>query len=159
MKQKDIEQIMHDGSTGMSLIVKTVARMMIAVIILFAFYIILYGHLTPGGGFAGGVILAIAYTLMMLAFSRKMALHKFSDFWASFWDNIGMLAFIVLGFLGLNAGYFLYNFIWHGKPFHLVSAGIIPLANIAIGVKVGACLYAIFIGLSIYGRLIIKEEE
>jgi multicomponent Na+:H+ antiporter subunit B len=159
MKQKDIEQIIHDDSTGMSLIVKTVARMMIAVIILFAFYIILYGHLTPGGGFAGGVIFAIAYTLMMLAFSRKMALHKFSDFWASFWDNVGMLSFIVLAFLGLNGGYFLYNFIWHGEPFHLVSAGIIPLANIAIGVKVGACLYAIFIGLSIYGRLIIKEEE
>ncbi|RKZ34709.1 hypothetical protein DRQ33_01535 [bacterium] len=159
MKKEQIEKIVHDDGIGMSLIVKTVARMMIAVILLFGFYIIIYGHLTPGGGFAGGVILAIAYTLMMLALSRKIALEKFSDFWASFWDNIGMLSFIVIGFIGLSVGYFLYNFLWHGEPFHLISAGIIPLANISIGIKVGACLYAIFIGLSIYGRVIVKEEE
>ena len=159
MKKKKIEEIVHDENLGMTLIVKTVARMMIAMILLFGFYIIIYGHLTPGGGFAGGVILAIGYTLMMLAFSRKLALKKLSDFWASIWDNLGMLAFIVLGFIGLNFGYFMFNFIWHGTPFHLVSAGFIPLANIAIGVKVGAALYAIFIGLSIYGRIITDEEE
>lgn len=159
MKKATIENIIHDDTKGMTIIVKTVARMMIALILLFGFYIIIYGHLTPGGGFAGGVILAIAYTLMMLAFSRHIALVKFSNFWTSVFDNLGMLAFILIAYIGLAFGFFIHNFIWHGNPFHLVSAGIIPLCNIAIGIKVGAALYAIFIGLSIYGRLILQEEE
>ena len=159
MKQHIIEEIIHDNSKGMTLIVKTVARMMISLILLFGFYIVIFGHLTPGGGFAGGVILAIAFVLMMISFSRHIALAKLNDFWASLFDNLGMLAFIVIGYAGLCVGYFLYNLIWHGTPFRLISAGIIPLCNIAIGVKVGAALYAIFIGLSIYGKLATKEQE
>ncbi|RKZ33403.1 hypothetical protein DRQ27_00265 [bacterium] len=159
MKKAEIERLVHDESIGMTLIVKTVARIMIAMILLYGFYIVLYGHLTPGGGFAGGVILAIAYTLMMLAFSRHIALAKLNDFWASMFDNLGMLAFVILGYIGLNVGIFLYNFLGKGTPFSIVSAGFIPLANISIGIKVGACLYAIFIGLSIYGRLVLREEE
>jgi len=159
MKKNIIEELIHDDSKGMTLIVKTVTRMMVAVIILFGFNIILFGHLTPGGGFAGGVILAIAFTLMMLAFSRHIALAKFSDFWASVFDNLGMLTFIVLGYIGLGFSYFLYNFIWHGTPFHLISSGTILPLNIAIGVKVGASLYAIFVGLSIYGRMVATGEE
>ena len=159
MKKAEIERLVHDESIGMTLIVKTVARIMIAMILLYGFYIVLYGHLTPGGGFAGGVILAIAYTLMMLAFSRHIALAKLSDFWASMFDNLGMLAFVILGYIGLNVGIFLYNFLGKGTPFSIVSAGFIPLANISIGIKVGACLYAVFIGLSIYGRLVLREEE
>jgi len=159
MKKVEIERLVHDESIGMTLIVKTVARIMIAMILLYGFYIVLYGHLTPGGGFAGGVILAIAYTLMMLAFSRHIALAKLNDFWASMFDNLGMLAFVILGYIGLNVGIFLYNFLGKGTPFSIVSAGFIPLANISIGIKVGACLYAVFIGLSIYGRLVLREEE
>lgn len=159
MKKAEVERLVHDESIGMTLIVKTVARIMIAMILLYGFYIVLYGHLTPGGGFAGGVILAIAYTLMMLAFSRHIALAKLNDFWASMFDNLGMLAFVILGYIGLNVGIFLYNFLGKGTPFSIVSAGFIPLANIFIGVKVGACLYAVFIGLSIYGRLVLREEE
>jgi len=159
MKKENIEKIVHDNNLGMSIIVKTIARMMIAPVLLFGFYIMIFGHLTPGGGFAGGVILAIAYTLMFMAFSKKMALAKFSGFWASMWDNLGMLAFIVIGFIGLNVGFFMFNFIAVGEPFKLVSAGIIPLENIAIGIKVGAALYAIFIGLSIYERILIQEED
>lgn len=158
MKVQKIDEILHNPNLGMTLIVKTVARMMISAIILFGFYIILYGHITPGGGFAGGVILAIAFTLTMLSFSRHIALAKFSDFWASMWDNLGMLAFIVIGYIGFSFGYFLFNFVWHGTPYNIVSAGIIPLCNISIGIKVGASLYAIFVGLSIYGRLAMKED-
>jgi len=159
MKQHIIEEIIQDRTKGMTLIVKTIARMMIALIILFGFYIVLFGHLRPGGGFAGGVILAIAFVLMMISFSRHIALVKLSEFWASLFDNLGMLAFIVIGYVGLGVGYFLHNLIWHGTPFRLISSGIILPCNIAIGFKVGASLYAIFICLSIYGRLAGKEEE
>lgn len=154
-----IKELSHDESLGMTVIVKTISRLVMSFIILFGCYIILYGHITPGGGFAGGVIIAIAYVLMMLSFGGKVAMAKFSNFWASTWDNIGALAFVVLGFLGLTGGYFFLNFINHGTPGTLISAGIIPLANISIAIKVGAALYAIFIGLSVYGRLVTEEDK
>ena len=56
---------------GMTIIVKTISSWVKVLIIVFGIYIILFGHLTPGGGFAGGVILASSYILLMLAFGRK----------------------------------------------------------------------------------------
>ncbi len=154
-----IKELSRDDSLGMTVIVKTIARLVMSFIILFGCYIILYGHITPGGGFAGGVIIAIAYVLLMLSFGGKVAMGKLSNFWASMWDNMGALAFVVLGFLGMTGGYFFLNFINHGTPGNLISGGIIPLANISIAVKVGAALYAIFIGLSVYGRIVTEEEK
>ena len=155
----DIKEITRDESLGMTVIVKVISRLVISFILLFGLYIVLYGHITPGGGFAGGVILAIAYVLLVLAFGGKVALAKMSEFRASVWDNLGALAFVVIGFLGLTGGYFFVNFINHGTPGNLLSAGIIPLCNISIAIKVGAALYAIFIGLSIYGRIATGEDK
>ncbi len=145
---------------GMTKIVKTVARLVISFIFLYGLYIVIYGHITPGGGFAGGVFISIAYVLMMLAFSKKVAMRKLSNFAASLCDNLGAFSFFIIGLLGsIFSGYFLYNLINHGTPFRLVSAGTIPLSNLAIGVKVGASLYAIFVALSIYGRVLTEKEE
>jgi len=41
---------------GMSLIVKTITRLTVGLILLYGIYIVLHGHVSPGGGFAGGVI-------------------------------------------------------------------------------------------------------
>ncbi|RKZ31338.1 hypothetical protein DRQ36_02355 [bacterium] len=155
----DIKEITRDKSLGMTIIVKTISRLIVSFILVFGLYIVLYGHITPGGGFAGGVILAISYVLLILAFGGKVAVAKMSGFWASMWDNLGALAFVVIGFLGLIGGYFFLNFINHGTPGKLISAGIIPLCNIAIAVKVGAALYAVFLALSIYGRISTEEDE
>jgi multisubunit Na+/H+ antiporter MnhB subunit len=58
---------------GMSLIVKTIGGWVKVLIFLFGVYIVIFGHLTPGGGFAGGVILASCYILLMLAFGKEQA--------------------------------------------------------------------------------------
>ncbi len=58
---------------GMTVIVKTISSWVKVLIFLFGIYIILFGHLTPGGGFAGGVILASSYVLLMLAFGKEFA--------------------------------------------------------------------------------------
>jgi len=155
----DVKELSQDKSLGMTIIVKTISRLVMSFVILFGCYITVYGHITPGGGFAGGVIVAIAYVLLLLAFGKQIALSKLSNFWASMWDNIGALAFVIIGFLGLTGGYFFLNFINHGTPGQLISGGIIPLCNISIAIKVGAALYAIFIGLSVYGRLVTEEEK
>lgn len=145
----------------MTSIVKTIVRFTMGIIIIFGAYIVLYGHLTPGGGFAGGVILACGYIVLTLAFGKDLALNKMSDKAASIMDNTGALAFLAIGMLGFTGGYFFLNFMNKGRLFELFSAGMIPLCNIAIGIKVMSSLFAIFIALAIFGRYISKlvEEE
>jgi multisubunit Na+/H+ antiporter MnhB subunit len=141
---------------GMTIIVKTVSSWVKVLIFLFGLYIILFGHLTPGGGFAGGVILAASYILLLLAFGREFTEKNLSLNIASRLDCIGAFAFAAIALLGLACGAdsFFYNLIqqqWYaGRPFKLVSAGTIPLSNIAIGLKVGASLFLGALVLSIF---------
>ena len=148
-----------DSPKGMTLIVKTVVRFAIGIVFMFGWYIIIYGHLTPGGGFAGGTILACGYVLLTLAFGKELALTKMSDMAASIVDNTCALLFVLVPILGIAFGYFFLNFPPHGKPFNLVSAGVIPLYNILIGLKVTSSLFAIFLALSIFGRFVSKLVE
>lgn len=143
---------------GMTLIVQTISRWVKGFIFLFGIYIVLYGHLTPGGGFAGGVILACTYILLTLAFGRELALGKMGKTLASELDSSGALLFLCLALFGYTAGYFFLNFLGKGIRFHLFSAGIIPLCNIAIAMKVGSSLFMVFIILSVL-RVVAKGEE
>ena len=144
---------------GMTPIVKTVVRFARGIIFMFGWYIILYGHLTPGGGFAGGTILACGYVILTLAFGKDLALREMSDTAASIIDNTCALLFVTVPIVGFAFGYFFLNFPPHGTPFNLVSAGVIPLYNIIIGLKVTSSLFAIFLALSIFGRFISKLVE
>ena len=138
----------QENSPGMSLIVKTVTRITAGLILLYGIYIVIHGHISPGGGFAGGVIIALSFVLLMLAFGKDIALKKVSAAQASLFESIGAVMFLAIALSGFIGGYFFLNFFTNkGKPFTVFSAGIIPLCNIAISLKVGAGLFAIFIVL------------
>jgi len=141
---------------GMTLIVKTITRLTVGLILLFGIYIILHGHLSPGGGFAGGVIVALSFVHLMLAFGKEFALTKISKSLASNLESIGALMFLSVACLGFFGGTFFLNILNKGVPFKLFSSGIIPLCNIAIGIKVGVGLFAIFLALVVVEK--IKEE-
>jgi multisubunit Na+/H+ antiporter MnhB subunit len=138
------EKSMNDSKHGMTLIVKTVTRITVWLIILYGIYLILHGHLTPGGGFGGGVILALAFLNVLLAYGRS-----FTQKWLNlkFLEDIEATSatlFLFMGILGIAlGGRFLTNFLGHGKPFALLSAGNIPVFNILIGVKVGMSLFLV----------------
>ena len=144
----------HDK--GMSVIVKTITRLTIGLILLYGIYIISHGHLSPGGGFAGGVIIALSFIHLMLAYGKETVFKKFPKGLISFFENSGAIMFLAIALLGFTGGYFFLNFIDKGKPYELFSAGIIPLCNIAIGLKVGAGLFAIFVALVL---LNLESEE
>jgi len=133
----------------MTTIVQTVSGIVGGMMFLFGGYVVLHGHLTPGGGFAGGVIVAASFVLMSLAFGSVEDSERSSYRFSSFFESLGGLSFILIGLFGYFAGHAFLNNLWHavGQPLRLVSAGIIPLANIAIGIKVGAGLWAIFLAL------------
>ena len=143
---------------GMTIIVKTISSWVKVLIFLFGIYIIIFGHLTPGGGFAGGVILASSYILLMLAFGREFAEENLSIGWASKLDCVGALLFAAIALFGLfyGAASFFFNFVHQeyladaDTAFKLISAGTIPLSNLAIGLKVGASLFLIILVLSMF---------
>ena len=148
---------MKNPEKGMTLIVKTITRLTVGLILLYGIYIVLHGHLSQGGGFAGGVIIALSFIHLMLAFGKEVALKKLSQVQASILESLGALMFLSIALLGFLGGYFFFNLFLHkGKPFTLFSAGIIPLCNIAISLKVGAGLFAIFAVLVLFKGL---DEE
>ena len=137
----------REHEKGMSLIVKTITRLTVGLILLYGIYIVSHGHVSPGGGFAGGIIIALSFIHLMLAYGKEVAFKKLSKAVASFFENVGAILFLGIALLGFTGGYFFLNFISKGEPFKLFSAGIIPLCNIAISLKVGAGLFAIFAAL------------
>lgn len=133
---------------GMSLIVKTVTRLTFGLAILYGIYIAVHGHISPGGGFAGGVILALAFTNLLLAFGKDVTLKKLSQPLASFFGGLGGIIFITIAVLGYASGHFFINFIGKGTPFSLFSAGMIPIYNVAaILIKVSAGLFSVLVAL------------
>lgn len=121
--------------TEASLILTSGCSLLFPLLLLIGIYIVLHGHLTPGGGFQGGAVVASAFLLARLVSREKRISKKGSKIAGS----LGGLVFVLIGLVGLTAGgYFLFNFLPKGTPFSLVSAGIIPLIYIAIGFKVGS---------------------
>ncbi len=129
---------------GMTLIVKTVTRITVWMILLYGFYIILHGHLTPGGGFAGGVIIALAFLNVLLAYGRKFTQEWLNIHLLETVESLSALLFVVMGVIGVViGGSFLANFLSKGALFHLVSAGTILPLNIIIGFKVAMSLFLV----------------
>jgi multicomponent Na+:H+ antiporter subunit B len=117
-----------------SLIVVTGCRFVFPLILLFGSYIFVHGHLTPGGGFQGGAIVASGFLLIYLGCrGREPGTDSFNAV-----ESLSGLAFVVIGLIGLVAGgSFLLNFLPEGSLYALISAGIIPLVYVFIGFKVG----------------------
>jgi len=136
---------------GNSKIIKTIAQKLFPFIVLFGFYLISHGHLSPGGGFQGGVVLGTAIILLALSHSIEQTEKKFRSRWLNMLEKLGILTLIFLGFLGIFLGYsFLSNFLPLGKPGQIASGGLILLFNIAIGIKVAAGVSVIFYALVRY---------
>ncbi len=135
---------------GMTLIVKTTISFLIGFITLFGAYIVLTGHLAPGGGFAGGVILAAGLLLVVLAFGADAVRERLGHRLAVVWESVGAIGFLGVAVLGFAAGTFFAHFMPRATGFRLLSGGSIPFSNLAIAVKVAAGLFGAFLMLAAF---------
>ncbi len=111
------------------------SMLLFPLLMLFGVYIFLHGHLTPGGGFQGGVVIASSFLLLMLA---RVSFHL-NHFVISFVESISGFSYVVIGVLGifLAAGFLDNRILPLGQFGSLLSAGAIPLIYSLVGLKVG----------------------
>jgi multicomponent Na+:H+ antiporter subunit B len=86
-----------------SVIVQTLARLLIPLIQIYAVYILLFGQFSPGGGFAAGVIFGASLILAVLVFGVESrpgaaAMNVLRS------DGLGLLVFAAVGGLCLIGG-------------------------------------------------------
>jgi multicomponent Na+:H+ antiporter subunit B len=129
-KRRPASQILQSGTA-----------FLFPLILVFGVYIFLHGHLTPGGGFQGGVVIASAFVLLLLANAsatiNEGVLHLV--------ESLSGASYVAIGILGLvlAAGFLDNRFLDLGEFGTLLSAGAIPLIYSFIGLKVGAELVGI----------------
>jgi len=122
-------------------IVETATELLLPMVILFGIYVFLNGHLSPGGGFQGGAIIASGTMFLLLALPES----HISRLMIAIIESLSGFSYVIVGVLGvIMAGGFLDNRIIDlGSYGSLFSAGAIPLIYVFVGLKVGFELSAV----------------
>ena len=140
-KEKDLKKKIKKRES--SEILLTGSRLLAPVIIIFGIYIFLNGHLTPGGGFQGGAVIASAIMLLFLADTSYKINHTVFG-WI---ESLSGFTYVLIGVLGLviiGADNFLDNRLLPlGEFGKILSAGAIPVIYTLVGLKVGTELASI----------------
>jgi multisubunit Na+/H+ antiporter MnhB subunit len=141
---------------GMTVIVKKTTQLIAGMIFLYGVYVIIHGHLTPGGGFAGGVVVAGSFILVTLAFGSDFMKLVREEAGTTIVESMATIMIILIAVAGLLLGthVFFNNWLPKGTVGQLVSAGVLPLYNIFVGTEVAASIFIIFLSLVIF-----KEES
>ena len=128
-------------ATPASEIVRSATQIMVPLIAIFAAYIIMNGHISAGGGFQGGAVIASAVLLLLLANPSQVLNAAF----LSIIESLAGVLFVLVGMAGLIfAGGFLDNRVLPlGQFGAFFSAGTIPILSVLLGVKVGCELAVI----------------
>jgi len=129
----------HGGAEQVMASTRLAGYVLFPLTIIIGLDVVAHGHLTPGGGFQGGVVLATGIHLLYVAGSydalertRPVHLYEYSEV-------AGALAFVGLGFAGIViAGAYLANVVPYGGFGHLVSAGTVDLLSFAVGIEVAS---------------------
>lgn len=126
-------------------ILQTVAMILVPFIILFGIYVILNGHLSPGGGFSGGAIIGSALILYLNAFGFEKTERFFTA------KTYKIISFSALSFYCIAKSYSFYTGAHHlesgiplGTPGSILSSGLILPLNICVGLVVACTMYAFF---------------
>ncbi|MBR3585240.1 MAG: hypothetical protein IKO00_04395 [Oscillospiraceae bacterium] len=106
--------------------------------LVYLFYIILHGHLSPGGGFQGGVLMVAVFTMMYLGYGREKTVETLNVHGLHISEGLASICYVLFAMLGITAGgNFCQNVLFNrGNIGDLWSSGTIFLMNAAVGAKV-----------------------
>lgn len=140
----DVSDFVYE--TGKSAILQPAARILVPIIMIFGIYVILNGHLSPGGGFSGGAIIGAGFILYLTAFGAERAGKFLSE------KNIRIITVLALSFYCFAKSYSFYtganhleSIITPGTPGAILSAGLIVYLNICVGIVVACTMYSFYV--------------
>jgi len=142
--------------TPYDLIIKTVCRILIPFIQLFALYVIAHGHHSPGGGFQGGVILGASIILLAISQNLRIALIKMNEKVHALLCLVGVVIYAGTGVLCLLLGFNFLDYsalasVLYVDPVTARSHGIL-LVEIGVGIAVMATMIWIYNNVSSAGK-------
>jgi multicomponent Na+:H+ antiporter subunit B len=154
-KSKEFERI-DTTWTPFDLVIKTVCRLLIPFIQLFALYVIAHGHHSPGGGFQGGVILGASIILLAISHNLRTANNRMNEKLVGLLCVAGVFIYAGTGALCLLMGF---NFLDYGglasilyvDPVSARSLGIL-IVEIGVGITVMATMIWIYNNVSSAGK-------
>lgn len=126
-------------------ILQTAARVLVPVLFIFGFYVIVNGHLSPGGGFSGGAIIGSGLILYSSAFGLEKIQRFFNE---KVYKSIKVTALILyactMTYYFVTGANGLPNIIPLGTPGHIISAGMIFYINLFVGSEVACTIYSFY---------------
>jgi len=128
-----------------TIVIQTIARILVPFIQLFGLYVIIHGPVSPGGGFQGGMIVGASIILLALSYDLSSAEARASHKIRIAMDSIGSLLFAGIGLVALLAGgvFLEYGII----PLPMVPAEVRGIMILLVGVAIGIHIMALAVSL------------
>ena len=135
----------HEEDEERDIILEQVARLLVPFILMFGVYVVLNGHLSPGGGFSGGTVMGAGLILYANAFGHRR-IHRFFSF-----KIFTVMSSSALMVYALSKGYSFFMGANHlesgiplGRPGNIFSAGLILPLDICVGLVVAGTMYCFY---------------
>ena len=126
-------------------ILQGTAFVLCPIIFIFGIYVILNGHLSPGGGFSGGAILGAGLILYTIAFGFKKTQKFFNEMIYKIAKITALCMYGIIGsYFYITGANGIENHIPLGIPGHILSGGIILPIDICVGLEVACTMYAFY---------------
>ena len=143
MLEAEADDRMYEPKNDM--ILQHQANLLVPLILFYGVYVVMNGHISPGGGFSGGAIMGAGLILYLNAFGFKKT-ERFFTF-----KTFQIVSLMALAFYACSKAYSFFTGANHltsiftpGTPGMLFSAGLIPYLNIAVGLVVCCTMYAFY---------------
>ena len=138
-------------------IVKTLARLLMPFIVLYALYVVMHGHHSPGGGFQGGVILAAGFVLLVISHGLEKTRKRMSEKLAGVISSIGVLIYAGIGVVCLILGG---NYLDYGKLSKILPVTQAEARSLGIlGVEIGVALAVMGVMCTIFFTIFTVGES
>ena len=138
-------------------IVKAVARLLVPFIVVYALYVVMHGHYSPGGGFQGGVILAASFVLLGVSHGLEKTRRRMSEKVAGVIGSIGVLIYGGIGVLCLILGGNYLDYSKLSKILHVTQAEARSLG--ILGVEIGVALAVMAVMCVVFFAIYTVEES
>ncbi|HCY84448.1 MAG TPA: sodium:proton antiporter [Desulfobacteraceae bacterium] len=135
-------------------IIKTVCRILIPFIQIYALYVVAHGDFSPGGGFQGGVIFGSSLILLAISYNLKTLVKRVTEKFLGVFSSLGVLVYVGIGAIAMALGG---NFLDYGKyapifgEHHIRALGMLGV-EIGVGMAVTAVMVIIYINIVSEGR-------